>query len=76
MRTALTLEDRIGKALQDLAFVRITTHSRIMLRPLTVDAALAYVERWLAVPGVSLVNAVPTSQSWACRSRSSPPSSR
>jgi uncharacterized protein len=42
-----------------LAFVRITTHPRIMQRPLTVDAALAYVERWLAVPGVSLLNTSP-----------------
>ncbi|MGK2925222.1 MAG: TA system VapC family ribonuclease toxin [Lysobacterales bacterium] len=42
-----------------LAFVRITTHPRIMQRPLPVDAALAYVERWLAVPGVELVDAPP-----------------
>lgn len=42
-----------------LAFVRITTHARIMQRPLKVDAALGYVERWLAVPGVSLVDASP-----------------
>lgn len=42
-----------------LAFVRITTHPRIMQRPLPVDVALAYVERWLAVPGVELVDASP-----------------
>jgi hypothetical protein len=42
-----------------LAFVRITTHPRIMQRPLAVDAALAYVERWLAIPGVELVAASP-----------------
>jgi toxin-antitoxin system PIN domain toxin len=42
-----------------LAFVRITTHPRIMQRPLAVDVALAYVERWLAVPGVELVDASP-----------------
>jgi hypothetical protein len=42
-----------------LAFIRITTHPRIMQRPLPVDDALAYVERWLAVPGVELVDAPP-----------------
>ena len=40
-----------------LAFLRITTHPRIMQRPLPVNDALAYVERWLAVPGVELVDA-------------------
>ena len=43
-----------------LAFLRITTHPRIMQRPLPVDAALAYVERWLAVPGVELLDAPPS----------------
>lgn len=42
-----------------LAFLRITTHPRIMQRPLPVDEALAYVERWLAVPGVEVVDAPP-----------------
>jgi len=42
-----------------LGFLRITTHPRIMQRPLSVDDALAYVERWLAVPGVELVDAPP-----------------
>ncbi len=42
-----------------LAFVRITTHSRIMQHPMAVDDALEYVERWLSVPGVTLVDAPP-----------------
>ena len=42
-----------------LAFVRITTHARIMQHPLAVDDALEYVERWLSVPGVNVVDAPP-----------------
>jgi toxin-antitoxin system PIN domain toxin len=42
-----------------LAFVRVTTHPRIKQRPLLVDDALQIVERWLSVPGVSIVEAPP-----------------
>ncbi len=42
-----------------LAFVRITTHARIMQHPIAVDDALEYVERWLSVPGVNVVDAPP-----------------
>ncbi len=42
-----------------LAFVRITTHARIMQHPMAVDDALEYVERWLSVPGVTVVDAPP-----------------
>jgi toxin-antitoxin system PIN domain toxin len=42
-----------------LAFVRITTHPRIMQHPMAVDKALEYVERWLSVPGVTVVEAPP-----------------
>ncbi|MDZ4728844.1 MAG: TA system VapC family ribonuclease toxin [Xanthomonadales bacterium] len=42
-----------------LAFVRITTHARIMQHPMSVNEALGYVERWLSVPGVSVVDATP-----------------
>ena len=33
-----------------LAFLRITTHGRIMRNPLSADSALAYVESWLEQP--------------------------
>jgi len=42
-----------------LAFIRITTHTRIMQHPMAVDDALAYVERWLGVPDVTVVDAPP-----------------
>ena len=42
-----------------LAFIRITTHPRIKQSPLSVHHALQYVERWLSVPGVSIVDAPP-----------------
>lgn len=38
-----------------LAFLRITTHPAIMHRPLLPEAALAYVDEWLARPHVELV---------------------
>ena len=39
-----------------LAYIRITTHPRIMENPLNVALALAHVEAWLAQPQVSLVH--------------------
>lgn len=42
-----------------LAFIRITTNPRIKESPLAIHEALQYVERWLSVPGVSLVDAPP-----------------
>ena len=38
-----------------LAFLRITTREGIMLRPLPLDAALAYVQSWLQQPCVEAV---------------------
>lgn len=38
-----------------LAFLRVTTHPSAVRRPLTVDAALGYVEGWLAQPFVETV---------------------
>ena len=38
-----------------LAFLRVTTRSGILRRPLPVDAALAYVDEWLAQPFVTAV---------------------
>jgi uncharacterized protein len=45
-----------------LAFIRITTHSRIMRTPLTPEAALAYVDEWLAQPCV--VSVAPSERHW------------
>ncbi|HSV66996.1 MAG TPA: TA system VapC family ribonuclease toxin [Mycobacteriales bacterium] len=38
-----------------LAFIRITTSSRIMAEPLTMIAALSYVNQWLALPVAGVI---------------------
>jgi len=38
-----------------LGYVRITTHTRILAKPLAPDAACAHVESWLAQPQVFLL---------------------
>ena len=38
-----------------LAFLRITTREGILVRTLTPDVAIAYVDAWLAQPNVELV---------------------
>jgi hypothetical protein len=38
-----------------LGFIRMTTHPRILARPLAVDVACAHVESWLAQPQVTLL---------------------
>lgn len=45
-----------------LAFLRITTHPRIMQYPLLPDAALNYVGEWLAQP--SVVSVAPGERHW------------
>jgi toxin-antitoxin system PIN domain toxin len=45
-----------------LAFLRITTLERLTRNPLSPDAAIAYVDSWLALPQVSLV--LPGKQHW------------
>ena len=42
-----------------LAFLRISTHPRIFERPLRIEAAAAYLDEWLAVPGVRIINPMP-----------------
>lgn len=42
-----------------LAFVRISTHPRVYDRPLSTEAAVGYINEWLAVPGVSLIAPMP-----------------
>ena len=46
-----------------LAFIRITTHPAIVRKPLGPEAALAYVDEWLAQPFVRTV--VPGKRHWA-----------
>ena len=42
-----------------LAFLRISTHPRIFERPLTVATAAAYLDEWLAMPGVRPISPMP-----------------
>jgi len=39
-----------------LGYIRLTTHPRVMARPLPVTTACAHVESWLAQPHVTLVH--------------------
>jgi toxin-antitoxin system PIN domain toxin len=45
-----------------LAFLRISTHPRIFERPLKVEAAAAYLDGWLAMPGVRTIS--PMTRHW------------
>jgi uncharacterized protein len=45
-----------------LAFLRLTTHPRILDRPLTVNEAIAAVDDWLAAPLVRILE--PTPEHW------------
>lgn len=45
-----------------LAFLRITTHPKIMRKPMAVETALDYVSGWLQQPCVSLIG--PGKQHW------------
>ncbi len=42
-----------------LGFVRLTTNPRIMQAPLTSDAALDYIDRWLAHPVTAVIDPTP-----------------
>ncbi len=45
-----------------LAFLRITTHHRILNQPFSIDEAVAIVDEWLALPTVDLLD--PGSRHW------------
>jgi uncharacterized protein len=45
-----------------LAFLRVTTHPRVMRNPLAPDAAVNYVDEWLACPCV--VSVAPGERHW------------
>jgi uncharacterized protein len=52
VRAAFTGQRRIAVPWQTIgAFLRIATHPRVFARPLTVEAAWAAMEQWLAAPG-------------------------
>jgi hypothetical protein len=49
-----------------MGFVRITTHPKVFERPLIVDVALNWVEEWLTLPHVHLINPPQTHfRTWA-----------
>lgn len=50
-----------------LAFIRITTHPKLFDRPLVVDQALDYVERWLSQPYVRPIS--PGEKHWLIMNR-------
>lgn len=55
--------DRVGLAwIVVLAFLRVTTRHGILERPLSADAAVAYLDSWLCHPSVELV--VPGTNHW------------
>jgi uncharacterized protein len=46
-----------------LAFLRITTHPKVMHSPLRPEAAIAYLDEWFALPCVGLV--APGDRHWS-----------
>ncbi len=53
LEAQLNGDRRVGIPWESLtAFVRVMTHPRIVVRPLTPEAAWSYVEDWLRVPVV------------------------
>ncbi len=64
LENALSGNETIGFAwVVLLAFLRVTTRSAILERPLSHDKAIAYVDSWLALPVVELV--VPGQNHWS-----------
>jgi uncharacterized protein len=60
---ALSGSERVGLAWSVvLGFLRLTTHPRILPRPLAAELAIEIVNEWMAQPQVALVS--PTSQHW------------
>lgn len=50
-----------------LAFLRLTTHHRILSKPMRAEQALSYIDGWLAQPFVRLLN--PGERHWMILSR-------
>ena len=60
---AFSSPERVGIPLQTLAaFLRITTHRRLLQSRITMQHAVAVVDSWLALPQVRLL--LPTGQYW------------
>ncbi len=58
LEDALSGGDHVGLAwVVILAFLRVTTRTGILVRPLDPDDALSYVESWLELPNVEAVGA-------------------
>lgn len=49
-----------------LGFIRITTHARIVARPLTPETVCGHIESWLAQPQVTLVHPGPRHAAVLC----------
>ena len=63
LESALSGTDRVGFAwIVVLAFLRITTHRKIMVRPLSPEDAIAYVDSWLEQPFSELIG--PRTHHW------------
>ena len=64
LEAALSGSDPVGLPwIVILAFLRVTTRRGIFERPLSAEAAMAYVDAWLDQPAVELV--VPGPSHWA-----------
>ncbi|MCM2257767.1 MAG: type II toxin-antitoxin system VapC family toxin [Vicinamibacteria bacterium] len=56
IEAALSGSDTVGLAWGViLAFLRLTTRPGILQRPMSADQAIAYVDEWLALPNVEIV---------------------
>jgi toxin-antitoxin system PIN domain toxin len=56
LESALEDDERIGLAWVTLVgFLRVSTHPRAFSRPLTVEVAMANVDKWLTHPNVRVV---------------------
>lgn len=61
LEALLQSEERVGLPWAVvIGFVRVATLPKVLLRPMTLDEALAQVNEWLALEGVSIVH--PTSE--------------
>ena len=64
LESTLNAGEEVGLAwVVTLAFLRVTTHPRIMRAPLSPEAAIAYTDGWLERPNVRPV--VPGARHWA-----------
>jgi uncharacterized protein len=57
LEQALSGPERVGLSwVTLLAFLRITTHSRLTANPLSTEEALGFIQTWLALPGVEVLH--------------------